>query len=463
MKLPALVHRNLLRRPLATTLTLLSVALGVGLFAAIGAIRDAVESGFQRSAAVCDLVVGPKGSSMELVLNALYHMGASPGNIPFGVYEELSENPAVLWSVPLTVGDSYRGQRIVGVTGEFFTDLELPGYGPLRFAEGSGFALDRDELVEFHRGLRRGGEAAAQDGRDTTEFAHEDPHDGHADDSHDHDHDAHGESHLFVAVVGSQAARNAGLELDSSFVPAHDLQGGATAKQHEDAATRVVGVLEPTGTPIDRAIYIPVTAFYSIAGHEAGEDSASGGTRDPLGLSAVMVRTNPRSGASRLQLRYELNNRLDVQAAQPVMEIRNLFRVVGDVDKVLRLVAALVVVVALVGVLVAIYNTMGARRREFAILRALGARRRTVLAMVMGESAAIAFGGGLLGMALALVGAWVARGPIQDQFGVAVSVAPGWGDLALLLGVAAVGALAGLVPALSAYRTEAARYLAPQA
>ena len=431
MKLPTLIRRNLRRRPLATTLTTLSVALGVGLFALVGAMRDATEQGFQRSAALCDLVVGAKGSPLQLTMNALYHLGLSPGNMPFAAYEELAGTAGVVWTVPMTVGDSYRGQRIVGVTDALFTEVELRDYGKLRFADGEGFRFSHEELVELHREL----EAHAND------------------EAHDH----HDHPVEFVAVVGAQAARAADLQVGSRFVPAHDLQGGPGAEEHEDAETVVVGVLEPTGTPLDRAIYIPIGAFYSIRGHQPTEDTSFGGARDPLGLSATLVRSKP--GFYHLQIYRSWNDRLDTQAARPSDEIRNLFAVLGNVDQVLRIVAGLVVVVAIAGVLVAVYNTMGARRREFAVLRALGAKRRTILALVTGESAAIALAGGVLGLVLAGLGAFLASGIVRERTGVQVSAWPGWDELVLLVAVTVTGAIAGLVPAGAAYRTEAARFL----
>ena len=132
---------------------------------------------------------------------------------------------------------------------------------------------------------------------------------------------------------------------------------------------------------------------------------------------------------------------------------------VGNIDAALRIIAILVVVVALVGVLVALSNTMAARQREFAVLRALGARRRTILALVVGESAAIALFGGILGVGLSALGAWVAAAQVRAMTGVSLSPLPGLADLLFLLAVTAVGALAGLVPAWRAYRTEAARAL----
>jgi putative ABC transport system permease protein len=452
MKLHQLVGRNLRRRPLATVLTTFSVALGVGLFSAIGSLREASENAFQRSAGMSNLIIGAKGSSLELTLNSLYHMGFSAGNLSYETYQEFRDEPGVQWCAPTVVGDAYRGFRIVGTTDEMFA-VDVPEYGKPQFSAGKAWQHSPQDLDAFHAEVVT--HAALEEA--------EDPHAGH-DHDHDHDHDHHDhtledladELGLFVAVIGATVAEETGLKLGSSFVPAHDVMTGGGA--HEDAPTRVVGVLAPTGTPIDRAIYIPAGAFYAIAGHQATEGSAFGGTRDPHGVSAVLAYVTP-SGGYHLRTRYAWNDRLDVQAAWPVMEVRKLFAVVGNIDSALRIIAALVVVVALVGVLVALSNTMAARQREFAVLRALGARRRTILALVVGESAAISILGGILGLGLAGIGAWVAASRVRAETGVSLSPMPGLDDLWFLLAVTAVGALAGLVPAWRAYRTEAARAL----
>ena len=438
MRLPRLVLRNLRRRPLATALTTLSVALGVGLFAAVGALRNAAQEGFQRSASVCDVIVGAKGSALQLTLNALYHMGLSPGNVPFAAYEELARHPGAAWVLPTAVGDSHGGFRIVATTDALFSAVELRGLGPLPFADGGPWRFGHEALLELH------GELVAE--LDPDHAGHDHVHAGMAADWQ-------------RAVVGATAARETGLGVGDRLVPIHDIQDSPTAERHEEAALEVTGVLAPTGTPFDRAIFIPLGAFYSIRGHQASDDTATGGARDPLGLSAVLVRTDARRGVHAIRLWRDFNDRLDTQAARPAAEIQNLFRIVGGVDQLLRVVAGLVVAVALAGVLVAIYNTMGARRKEFAVLRALGARRRAILALVMMESAAISLAGGLLGLALAGAGVWIGAGALRAQTGVTASAVPSGSELLLLLAVAAVGALAGLVPALAAYRTEAARHL----
>ena len=245
------------------------------------------------------------------------------------------------------------------------------------------------------------------------------------------------------------------MRIGSHFAPAHNLDGGGPA--HDEAESEVVGILEATGTPLDRAIFIPAAAFYAVDGHQATEQSNFGGTLDPHGLSAVLVRTPP--GFYKLQVRAQIKDRLDAMAVEPVQEIRKLFQIVGNIDMALRKIAFMVVIVALVGVLVAIYNTMGARRKEFAVLRALGAKRRTILGLVTAESAAISLFGGLLGMVVAGVGVTLASDQIQEITGVALSPLPDLDDLKFLLTITLMGAIAGLVPAARAYRTEAARHL----
>ena len=449
MRLPTLVLRNLKRRPLATALTTISVSLGVGLFSAVGALRDASEQAFHRSAGICNLVIGAKGSSLDLTLNALYHMGASQGNIPYSIYGDVRNTEGVLWSVPMVVGDSYRGFRIVGVTDDLFNRLEVPDVGKLQFSAGGPFEFSGAEMDDFHAEV-------VEHSSELHDPEHvEEP--GAASDPHDHDlADLASDAGWFVAVIGSQVAKETNLQLNSSFEPAHNLSdtGG---EQHEEAESKVVGVLKETGTPIDRAIFIPAGAFYAIKGHQATEQSSFGGALDPHGLSAILVRSKP--GFYHLQVRKAINDRLDAQAAEPAQEIRKLFAVVGNVDAALRMIAFMVVIVALTGVLVAIYNTMGARQKEFAVLRALGARRRTVLGLVTAESATISLIGGLLGMVVAGVGVMLASDRIQDLTGVSISAAPDLHDLQFLIAITLMGALAGLVPAFRAYRTEAARHL----
>ncbi|MDP6964083.1 MAG: FtsX-like permease family protein, partial [Planctomycetota bacterium] len=236
-------------------------------------------------------------------------------------------------------------------------------------------------------------------------------------------------------------------------------EGGAD--HHEEAESKVVGILQKTGTPIDRAIYIPILAYYLMAGHGDDESGEFNGTRDSRGISAIMMST--KAGYYRQQIYRSINNRLDAMAVFPSVEMRKLFSIIGSGDLVLRIISLLVIVVALAGVLVAIYNSMGARRKEFAVLRALGASRSTIITIVTFESSVIAAVGAVIGLSFAFVFLVALSSHVHEFSGVKLHATIGIEHLKIVAAVIAAGGLAGLVPALEAYRTDAATQLSSNA
>ncbi|MDP6962653.1 MAG: ABC transporter permease, partial [Planctomycetota bacterium] len=202
MNISKIILRNVACRKLSTSLTSISVALGVGLFVAIGSLRQASEQGFQRTAAICDTIVGAKGDSLQLSLNTLYHMGFSAGNISLDSFNEITNQDGVQWAVPVSSGDSYRGHRIVGVSSEFFDNVRIGGNEALGFSSGQAFEHSSSEFIASHQHL----------------FL--------IDDHHDHD---HGEMHqaVFKAVIGADVAQSLNLTIGDSIVPSHGVEGGA--------------------------------------------------------------------------------------------------------------------------------------------------------------------------------------------------------------------------------------------
>ena len=429
MNIVKIVVRNVKRRRLSTSLTAASVALGVALFVAIGVLRQASEQGFQRTAGICDTIVGAKGDSLQLSLNTLYHMGFSAGNISLDSFNDIRNQDGVAWAAPIALGDSYRSHRIVGVSSEFFEQINIAGSGGLSFSEGGPFDFSTDQFVEEHEHLF--GEQHA---------------------GHDHEDDEHVS---YQAVIGANVATKLLLKVGDKIVPTHGVE--QSTEQHHDAASEIVGILEATGTPIDRAIYIPIIAYYKMEGHVTDHEAELEGTRDARGISAIMLST--KSGYYRQQIYRNINNRLDAMAVFPSLEMRKLFKLIGSGDMVLRIISLLVVAVALIGVLVSLYNAMGARRKEFAILRALGASRRSVMIIVSLESAIIAFMGAVFGVLLASLAALVLATELHAFSGVTINVSLGVEEIYLIAIVTLAGALAGLIPALEAYRTEAAKQL----
>jgi putative ABC transport system permease protein len=424
-----IVVRNVKRRRLSTSLTAASVALGVALFVAIGVLRQASEQGFQRTAGICDTIVGAKGDSLQLSLNTLYHMGFSTGNISLASFNEIRNQEGVSWAAPIALGDSYRSHRIVGVSSEFFEQVKIAGSGNLSFSEGRSFDFSTEQFVEEHEHLF--GEQQA---------------------GHDHEDDEH---FSYQAVIGANVATKLLLKVGDKIVPTHGVE--KSTERHDDAASEIVGILAATGTPIDRAIYIPIIAYYKMEGHATDHEAELEGTRDARGISAIMLST--KSGYYRQQIYRNINNRLDAMAVFPSIEMRKLFKLIGSGDIVLRIISLLVVVVALIGVLVSLYNAMGARRKEFAILRALGASRRSIITIVSLESSIIAFMGAVFGVLLASLAALILATELHKFSGVTINVSLGVDEIYLIVIVTLAGALAGLIPALEAYRTEAAKQL----
>ncbi|MEZ6197295.1 MAG: ABC transporter permease [Planctomycetota bacterium] len=426
MSLLAMVRRAMAQRPLATVLTALGVALGVALTSVVLTLQHELDRSYRRQSAGFSLVVGPSGSGIELVLNSIYHVGESRGLIPYSVLRELESEawrPYLKHAVPCAVGDSYRGYRVVATTPAVFDPLFPQPEGANKFAAGGPFTLDPVELERVVAAVRRG----------------EDPGE---------------EGERREAVLGAEVARRLGLGVGSEIEPSHGVEG-----DHHHAGEdrwRVTGVLRATGTPIDRVVLINLDSFYRIAEHAGGRMPVTG---EP-GLSSILLF--PRRGPGKLVLLSNLRKRGDLQVADVPTEIARLLDLVGNVDGIFLLVAVLVVVVAIVSVMVAIYNTMNERRREIAILRALGASRRRILSLVVLEAALVAAIGGLAGLILAHAGLAAGSARLAAVAGLEVRAATVLPVEAALLGaVVLAAAAAGMIPAWKAYRTDVARHLAP--
>jgi putative ABC transport system permease protein len=410
-----MVRRSLRQHALSTAVTVLSVALAAGLTMSVFAVTAATRDAFTGGQIGFDAVVGARGSPLQLVLNSVYHLETSPGNLPWSVYQTLRKSPGVQLAVPYAVGDNYRGWRIVGTTPELFEKLELrKGVKFATYPGGRFFDPSRRE-----------------------------------------------------AVIGATVAAREGMNAGSVFQAFHGLV--FDEKQKHEGDYTVVGVLEPTNTPTDRVIFIPMEGVYRMSGHAlrggGTEFVAKPGEAIPdevKEVSAVLLKL--RSPADGFMLSQTINQQGKVATiAYPVAaEIANLFEKLGWVVRVLEMTAYLVVVVAAGSILASLYNTMNERRREFAILRALGARRGTVFSAIVLESTAIAGLGCAAGVAVYAVIVGVAAQVVRSRTGVVVDVFSLHPALwATPVAMTALGAVSGLLPAWNAYRTDVAENLAP--
>jgi putative ABC transport system permease protein len=436
MTLLGIAWRNIRQRLVTSSLTALSLALGVALVVATLVTGAIVKRAFESGAGLgYNMIVGAKGSPLQLVLNSVYLISKPIENIPWSVYQDFLPAArradgtdgryagSVATAVPICMGDYFRGYRVVGTNADYFARL-APAGGAFRFAAGRNL---KDEA-------------------------------------------------FFEGVLGASVAESLGLAVGDTFAPTHAADDGP---EHDPFT--VVGILARTGTPVDRGVYVNMEGFYLQEGHakpveEGGAEPAAApaqapGAPTPLPaaqreVTAILVETAAPAGMPAelmaMGLHQSLNEGRDAQAAMPVRTIRELFDLfVRPIELVLLLVTALVVLVSAIGILVSMVGSALERSRDVAVMRALGARRGQVLATVLLEAILLAVGGGLLGWALGH-GIVAALGPwITANTGVPVGLlaAAPLAELLLVPFLIVLAILAALLPALAAYRTDVAKWL----
>ena len=399
MTLPLIVYRSLRQHALSTLITAGGIALASGLLLCVWMVKTQSQAAFTQTTTGFDAVLGARGSKLQLVLNAIFHLEASPGNIAAADAEAIRRHPMVKTAIPIAVGDNLRGFRLVGTVPELFTQVE--------FAAGRKFALEP------------GGKLFAPDARQ--------------------------------AVAGSFAAQRLQLKVGQTFRPFHGLSFDPKSEHVEEYT--LTGILQPTNTPADRVIWIPLRGVQTMAGHDP---------KTATDVSAVLLQLRAPTAGFMLDMMYnKQGNRLTF--AFPVGAIiAELFSKISWFDRVLELVAYLVALVAAGSVLASIYNSMSARRRDLAILRALGARRRTIFGAVLAEAACIGALGAVTGYAVYLALFTAVAQVIRAQTGVVLELSSRHPVLWICpLAMVAMCALGGIVPAVKAYRTPVAETLAP--
>lgn len=466
MRLGSISLRNLRVRLVATVLTTLSIVLATALYAAILTMSEQTEQRYKGSIGGFQAVVGPKDASqLEVVLNTIFNVDVAPGLFPLQICTDLragrmaGRRTQVRYAIPQARGDSVSRFNfpVIGTIDEMFARFEWRYDGetrePLRFQAGGPFVYAYDELLQLADGL------AAYETARRTEAPEPRP-----------------ERPLIQpqwkkAVVGARVARTLGLGLGSTITPVHGKFGEFGYHEHPEATCEIVGVLAPTNSPLDTTIFLPIGLHFLIDGHEGGVflvETPPGKTPDDakklpveagrMGLTAIVVDPKDHFGA-RL-LRQEFASK-EAQVAWPADVIPKFLQQVGNAADALAVIAWLVLLVAAISITVAIYNTMNERRREIAIMRSLGARRFQILAIIVGEASLLSLFGAVLGLVFCHAAMLLLRDLVEDKTGVYLDwlqFRP-W-ELWLVLGVAGIGALAGLLPAVKGSMTQVADNLA---
>ena len=401
-----LAFGSLRARALTVSLTIVAMALSVMLFLGVEKIRQGARSSFADTISDTDLIVGARSGSIQLLLYSVFRIGNATNNVTWQSYLDIANRPEVEWIVPISLGDSHRQFRVMGTTPAFFDRYRYRGGRPLSF--------------------RAGGAA----------------------------------SDLYDTVIGADVAATLGYELDDPIIVAHGIQ---SFSEHADQPFRITGILARTGTPVDRTVIVTLEAIEAIhVDWQSGARKRGSGTPvevirgmdlTPGAITAAMIGVRSRLGILGLQRWINDYPEEPLLAILPGIALQELWQIVGVAETALIGVSAMVVATAIIGMIAMILSSLNERRREMAILRAMGASPSTILGLMVIEAVLSAVLAVILGIALLYVTLFLVRPWIDSTYGLWLSIDPPSAHEAwTLLGVIVATGIASLLPALRAYR-----------
>lgn len=405
-----LAIKSLKNRAFATALTVISIALSVALLLSVERAKKASEEGFTQTISKTDLIVGARSGPLQLILYTVFNMGNPTHNISYETYLDLKKNPSIGWTIPYSLGDGHHGFRVVGTNEDFFKHYHYRGYQEIEFAVGK----------EFHE--------------------------------------------LWDVVIGSDVARKLGYKLGDRIVIAHGVTKGEGIQTHSDKPFTISGIMKATGTPLDRSVYISLEGLEAL--HVDWQEGAAP-TKDKIIPASHLKKENlkihsitaffvgARSRIETLKLQRLINNYKEepLLAIIPGVTLSELWNGLSYVEGVLRIISWMVVVVGFFAMLIALTTTLNERRREMAILRAVGAQSSQIVGLLVFESTLLTVLGILFGTVMSFTLIAVLKPWLETEFG--LYLVGSWfteHELIYLLITLVGGILIGFIPALRAQK-----------
>lgn len=387
-------------------LTTLAIALSAALFLGVDKVRTGARSSFADTISETDLIVGARSGGVQLLLYSVFRIGNATNNFTWETYQDIATRPEVDWIVPLSLGDSHRGYRVLGTTGAYFNRYAYRGGRHLAFRTGERF------------------------------------------------------SDLFHVALGSDVAAALGYETGDEIIVAHGLASFST---HDNKPFTVSGVLEKTGTPVDRTLFVSLEAIEAIhfdwqggaivPGTELSGDEVRQMDLTPTQVTAAMIGVRSPLDIFNLQRAVNEYEQEPLLAILPGVALQELWEIVGVAETALTAVSAMVVLTALLGMAAMIYSSLNERRREMAILRAVGATPFTIVALMLLETLLMCLSAVLLGIGLLYISLWALQPLIDALYGLYLPISPPGGrELAVLGAIIVSGGLVSLFPAIRAFR-----------
>lgn len=397
---------SLLARGVTVAMSILAIALSVMLFLGVEKVRTGAKASFANTISGTVLIVGARSGSVQLMLYSVFRIGNATNNVTWESYQDIAARSEVDWIVPISLGDSHRQFRVMGTSKAFFEHYKYRGDRSLEVVEG--------EVM----------------------------------------------NDLFDAVIGSDVAQTLGYAIDDPITVAH---GVSSFTEHKDQPFRVAGILEKTGTPVDRTVIVSMEAIEAIHVDWRGGAQIPGQSTPidvirqmdltPKAVTAALVGVKSPLQTFRLQRAINEYRAEPLQAVLPGVALQELWGIVGVAERALRVVSTMVVVTALIGMMATVFSSLNERRREMAVYRAMGARPRTIFGLLILEATIVTAIGAAVGLVLLYIALFIAR-PIVDQaYGLWLPInPPGWQELRVLLLIILAGAIVSVLPAIRAYR-----------
>ncbi|KHT65566.1 peptide ABC transporter permease [Photobacterium gaetbulicola] len=402
-----LAWQSLANRKATAILTLLTVAISVTLLLGVEKVRTQAKSSFANTISETDLIVGSRSGQVNLLLYSVFRIGNATNNIDWQSFQELSQHRSVKWAIPISLGDSHRGFRVIGTNGDYFKHYRYGQKQPLQLAQGEVF------------------------------------------------------DSLFETVIGADVARKLDYKIGDEIIIAHGISD-QSFNRHDNLPFKIVGILEPTGTPVDRSVHVSLPAIEAIhVGWESGArlgqtpdaDVLAAQQFEPKQITAILLGLNSKIQTFALQRYINTYSKEPLSAIMPGIALHELWGMMSVAEQALLVVSGFVVVAGLLGMLTSLLTSLNERRREMAILRAMGARPGHIFFLLTSEATLLTALGVAGGTSLLYLILLITQPIIQSQFGLLIPItAPTNYELLLLVLVQLAGMLVGIIPAIRAYR-----------
>jgi putative ABC transport system permease protein len=400
-----LTIKSMLNRKVTSALTIFSVSCSIAILLTVRKMKEAARGSFESTISDVDLILGARSSDINLMLYSVFRIGNATNNITWQSYLDVAARPEIAWIIPFQLGDSHRGFRVLGTDRTYFEHFKFGKGQALQFSEGRPFAAINE------------------------------------------------------VVIGSEVSKKLDYKVGSEIFLSHGI-GDASFQEHKEIEFVIVGVFKPTGTPVDRTVHTSLEAIEAIhKGWENGAPPVEAIKTDLAERFAISQVTSAMIGLKEKTAVFKVQRFINeypeeaLQGAMPGVAFMQLWNIVGVIETAFTIVSYLVLISGLIGMVTALLTSLSERRREMAILRALGARPIDILLLLLGETTALVSLSALLASIFLLSSMYLITPWLGSEFGLHLElITVSMNDAIILLFVVASGMVAGMIPAISAYR-----------